>query len=294
MDYAELTVATTDLGINLNGHVVLDASVEPRIGGSAVVYRGILGPGKSVVAVKTIRFALHDDKAAVEVRVAQSPSVARLTWVEKHVLTEACLITVSDSGISLVLEWMGMGNASDYVKNSEIDPRPLLLDIASGLYYLHSLEAGPIVHGDLRGCNVLVSNTGRALLTDYGLSTLIDSSFDTSVPAPIHPTVRWMSPEDIESCAKPTVPSDVWGFGMVALELFTRKPPFNEIRSLRTVLARILRGPPDRPSDESTLSRLTDEWWTLCLSCWTWDVLCRPSMFDIGEMFAHNLGNRQF
>ena len=50
---------------------------------------------------------------------------------------------------------------------------------------------------------------------------------------------------------------------------------------MSSVLVKILRGVPDRPSIETTFSRLTDEWWDLCLLCWKRDPSLRPSMSDI-------------
>ncbi|KAI6108571.1 hypothetical protein EDD16DRAFT_1618788 [Pisolithus croceorrhizus] len=63
--------------------------------------------------------------------------------------------TEFDSTISIISEWMPMGNAYNYVQNTENDPRPLLEDIANGLYYLHDHELGPIVHEDLKGVSML-------------------------------------------------------------------------------------------------------------------------------------------
>ena len=41
--------------------------------------------------------------------------------------------------------------------------------------------------------------------------------------------------------------------------------------------------PRDRPSLEDTCSRLTDEWWNICSSCWTRDPSRRPSMLTVIE-----------
>ncbi|TEB23289.1 kinase-like protein, partial [Coprinellus micaceus] len=45
--------------------------------------------------------------------------------------------------------------------------------VADGLRYLHTLEP-PIVHGDLKGCNTLVTDDGHAIITDFGLSRIIE------------------------------------------------------------------------------------------------------------------------
>ncbi|KAI6112193.1 kinase-like domain-containing protein, partial [Pisolithus croceorrhizus] len=74
------------------------------------------------------------------------------------------ITTKFDNTVSMVTEWMERGNAHRYVQNMAVDPRPLLLDIARGLNYLHDLG---IVHGDVKGENVLISRGGRALITDF-------------------------------------------------------------------------------------------------------------------------------
>ncbi|KIN98588.1 hypothetical protein M404DRAFT_157433, partial [Pisolithus tinctorius Marx 270] len=77
--------------------------------------------------------------------------------------------------VSMVTEWMEQGNAHQYVRDVAVDPRPLvhqlvqLLDIAQELNYLHSHHS-VIIHGDLKGENVLISKVGHALITNFGLS----------------------------------------------------------------------------------------------------------------------------
>jgi len=65
---------------------------------------------------------------------------------------------------------------------------------------------------------------------------------------------------------------------MFSKELFTRKPPFGGIESVADVRSRIMRGPPDHPSDEETSDRLTDGWWDLCLQCWQREPSSRPGI----------------
>lgn len=68
---------------------------------------------------------------------------------------------------------MKNGSALKYINSTEevIDRMIILGDVASGLEYLHARH---IVHGDLRAANVLISDDGRACITDFGLSSLIE------------------------------------------------------------------------------------------------------------------------
>ena len=63
---------------------------------------------------------------------------------------------------------------------------------------------------------MLISEEGRALLTDFGLSSLTNSSFSMPTPAHISGTLPWMAPEMLDS-GEVTAAQDVWAFAMLAL-----------------------------------------------------------------------------
>ncbi|KAG6331767.1 hypothetical protein ID866_7320 [Astraeus odoratus] len=179
---------------------------------------------------------------------------------------------------------MEKGNAHDYVQDRDVDPRPLLTGIAAGLQYLHDFEPNPVYHGDLKGFNVLISNDGDALLADFGLSVSLSPTFNL-YSKPIGGTLNWMAPEYLESQeCNLTAEGDVWAFGMTVLELFTREPPFHELKALASLIAQVLQGPPPRPTDEKTCFRMSDEWWKICTSCWIRDPSRRPRMSDINAI----------
>jgi len=81
------------------------------------------------------------------------------------------------SQLCMISPWAEFGNAEEFFKTNEIDrvKTPFLLDIARGILYLHSAQPLPIIHGDLKGSNILVTADPdglgcRAQLTDFGLS----------------------------------------------------------------------------------------------------------------------------
>ncbi|KAF9443485.1 kinase-like protein, partial [Macrolepiota fuliginosa MF-IS2] len=76
--------------------------------------------------------------------------------------------------ICLVSPWMDNSNLNTYLMRNPAVPRiPLIHDIISGLEYLHSNH---VVHGNLKGVNVLVNASQRACLADFGLSTIRDDN----------------------------------------------------------------------------------------------------------------------
>ncbi|KAG6326255.1 hypothetical protein ID866_12834, partial [Astraeus odoratus] len=196
--------------ITLDEDIHRDESIIPISSGHALVYQGTSRSTGTKVAIKIVQGApAHAVKSALrEVHI----------WSKlrhENVVPLLGITTNLDGTISLVTEWMPHGNAHNYVQDPFIDPRPLLLDIARGLCYLHNYVR-PIFHGDVKGANVLISDRGRALLTDFGLAFLTSSSFSMSTPH--GSSLPWLAPENLDSheCAI-TRPGDIWAFGMTAL-----------------------------------------------------------------------------
>ncbi|KAG6329517.1 hypothetical protein ID866_9571 [Astraeus odoratus] len=100
-------------------------------------------------------------------------------------------------------------------------------------------------------------------------------------------TAAWLAPEVIDGSPS-TMESDVWAYGMTVLELLTAKRPYHGIEKIPAIMFKILKGPPPRPSDESTCSRMTDEWWDLCSWCWRRDPPSRPAISDVIEKLDQN------
>ncbi|KAL4064743.1 kinase-like domain-containing protein [Scleroderma yunnanense] len=213
--------------------------IEPPIifrGGNAIVYKGIHRPEGTMVALKMEKFP--DDESPKRILYEA------LVWskLSHKNIAPLCGFTItSDGSVSLVSPWQDRGNAHDYVQNSDVDPRPLLLGIARGVKYLHCHDSGPIAHGDLKGQNILIADHGRPLLTDFGSSSLPESSGTMILRPRGGGTLMWMAPEQLGDEIA-SVQSDVWAFGMTALELFTRKVPFQGVSTIPGLMARIMHG----------------------------------------------------
>ena len=69
--------------------------------------------------------------------------------------------------------------------------------------------------------NVLVSENGQALLTDFGLSFLTNSSFSLSTAKKGGGSIPWVALEILnDDCVKPSAAGDVWSFAMTVLVSF--------------------------------------------------------------------------
>ncbi|KAG8733950.1 hypothetical protein FRC11_014549, partial [Ceratobasidium sp. 423] len=98
----------------------------------------------------------------------------------------------------------------------------MMTDTLRGLSFMHSLESGPIAHGDMKLSNILVTSDERALICDFGRSRQPQDQPNeviVSGSSPFAGTVRYMSPElFVPDSARPTPAADMWAYGCVALE----------------------------------------------------------------------------
>lgn len=150
-----------------------------------------------------------------------------------------------------------------------------------------------IVHGDIKGTNILVTSTGRACLADFGLSSLLGDNILVwsslgSEPGRGGGTTRWKAPELFiqESEDKDSIPtpaSDVYSFSCVAYEILTGQIPFYEIKGSEAVTLKLFnsREQPSRPAPGKAAKELTDEAWSLLEDCWIHEPDQRPSLEEV-------------
>ncbi|KDQ08696.1 hypothetical protein BOTBODRAFT_118206, partial [Botryobasidium botryosum FD-172 SS1] len=133
----------------------------------------------------------------------------------------------------LMSPFMQNGTADDFVKlNPKVNRVQLLVQITQGLEYMHTRDP-PIIHGDLKANNILVSEDGSACLSDFGLSrtyvktnsldtTLATSCQPTSAPGitmAYHANFRWGSPEVLLEGMHRTPASDIYSLGRLKVEV---------------------------------------------------------------------------
>ncbi|KAJ7459289.1 kinase-like domain-containing protein, partial [Mycena latifolia] len=188
------------------------------------------------------------------------------------------------SSFCMVSPWMKNGTVLKYLRDrGRGDIRRLLLEIAQALEYLHSKN---IVHGDLRGANVLISDEGSACLTDFGLATSIsdvDRETETGFTSSSNRagSMRWLAPELISpkdfDCEKfiRTTASDVYAYACLCLELHTGSPPFSDVPEAAAMHMVIAGTRPAKPEG------ISEELWGIVTAAWQPDFRARPSISDI-------------
>ncbi|EUC60940.1 tyrosine kinase catalytic domain protein [Rhizoctonia solani AG-3 Rhs1AP] len=253
-------------------------------GGFSDVYRGQLTSGAEV-AVKVLRISVQRFSETSE--NIQDAAREIHTWSKcKHpnVLPLYGLVTFR-SRIGMVSPWMSGGTMPRYLKaNPEADRQTLCIQMCEGLTYLH--EYG-IIHGDLKGANVLIAEDGTPVLTDFGNSSLKDRTLKfTQAPGDDALTVRWSAPEFIRDSgiSLRTKASDVYALGMTIYEAIVGKVPYYGETEVQVIIMVALKQvPPERPIWMPMGHENGDRLWDLLSHCWSWDPETRPSVIQVTE-----------
>ncbi|KAL2467660.1 putative receptor-like protein kinase [Forsythia ovata] len=103
----------------------------------------------------------------------------------------------------------------------------IAVDVALALEYLHHGQENPIVHCDLKPSNVLLNEDMTARVGDFGISKLFGEE-EAEIQTNTLATIGYMAPE-YGSEGKVSTRSDVYSYGIILLEMFTRKKPTDEM-----------------------------------------------------------------
>ncbi|KAJ6742663.1 hypothetical protein OIU85_016721 [Salix viminalis] len=186
-------------------------------GSHASVYRGSNADG-SFFAAKGVPLDDHGHIRHLENEIA---ILKRLD----HVNIVQCYGTEKDGDMLYIfLELVSHGTLEQAYKNCRFEESQVshyTRQILQGLTHLHSRN---VVHGDLKCANILVTESGRIKLADFGLSKSMEDH-SQSLNLGLRSSY-WMAPE----VANPKrvgygFPSDIWSLGCTVTELSTRKYP---------------------------------------------------------------------
>jgi len=170
--------------------------------------------------------------------------------------------------------------------HDDADRGQLISGVADGLQYLHSKG---VVHGDLKGANILVASDAHPVLADFGLSA--NEAQKTQGQTTTHAfagTVRWMAPERLDpeqyglnGRTSRTFASDVYSFGMTIFEIYANRSPFSELGETQALIAAVSGKRPAHPGEDAVRRGLTPAIWTFVTRCWDHQPSARPSLADL-------------
>uniref|UniRef100_A0A3Q3FJZ8 non-specific serine/threonine protein kinase n=1 Tax=Labrus bergylta TaxID=56723 RepID=A0A3Q3FJZ8_9LABR len=205
-------------------------------------------PAKSLVDIDLA--SLRDPAGIFELVEVVGNGTYGQVYKGRHVKTgQLAAIKVMDV-TELVMEFCGAGSITDLVKNTKGNTLKedwiayISREILRGLAHLH---AHHVIHRDIKGQNVLLTENAEVKLVDFGVSAQLDRTVgrrNTFIGTPY-----WMAPEVIACDENPDATydyrSDLWSCGITAIEMAEGAPPLCDMHPMRALFL-IPRNPPPR------------------------------------------------
>lgn len=149
----------------------------------------------------------------------------------------------------------------------------ILRNVVQGLRYLHSSRP-PVLHGDLKGKNILIDSRFRAKLCDFGLA-LKSRKSPSGTPF-------WLPPEYLLGQVDYSPECDMYSFGIISYEIYSRKSPY-EGENFREVLQKVCNSRINkRPSIPDCMPPRMVE---IMKKCWSSDPSIRPKARELDFIF---------
>ncbi|KAJ1418405.1 Serine-threonine/tyrosine-protein kinase, catalytic domain [Sesbania bispinosa] len=217
ISYHELVEATK----NFDEHNLLGR------GSFGSVYKGELSSNAMVIAVKVFNLEVQEGSRSFDMECEAMRNLRHRNLVK--VIT-SCSNAVDFKAI--VMEFVSNGNLEKWLYShnyflSFLQRLNIAIDIASALEYLHHGNSKPVVHCDLKPSNVLLDENMVAHVCDFGISKLLEeeqSQIHTNTLA----TLGYIAPE-YGSKGVVSIKGDVYSYGIMLMEVFTRKKPTDEM-----------------------------------------------------------------
>ncbi|XP_023733190.1 L-type lectin-domain containing receptor kinase IX.1 [Lactuca sativa] len=207
-------------------------------GGFGGVYRGFLKDSNTYIAVKRVS---KSSKQGIKEYASEVKIISRLRHRNLVQLIGWCH---EKSELLLVYEFMENGSLDSHLFKAKTlltwgTRNKIAHGLASALLYLHEEWEQCVLHRDIKSSNLMLDSNFNAKLGDFGLAKLVDHEKGSQTTM-LAGTLGYMAPECLVT-GKATKESDVFSFGVVALEIacgrktIEYKAPENQIRLIQWV-----------------------------------------------------------
>ncbi|CAN1235314.1 LRR receptor kinase BAK1, partial [Linum perenne] len=199
-------------------------------GGFGKVYKGRLADG-TLVAVKRLK---EERTPGGELQFQTEVEMISMAVHRNLLRLRGFCMTPTER--LLVYPYMANGSVASCLRERPPSQPPLdwptrkriALGSARGLSYLHDHCDPKIIHRDVKAANILLDEEFEAVVGDFGLAKLMDYK-DTHVTTAVRGTIGHIAPEYL-STGKSSEKTDVFGYGIMLLELITGQRAFDLAR----------------------------------------------------------------
>jgi serine/threonine protein kinase len=210
-------------------------------GGMSVVYRARDRRLNRPVAIKILPPELAHDPAVTTRFTREAQTAAHLT--------HAHIVPIYDvgegSGIAyFVMALVTGGNLATLLAREPRQPlddvRRFLWEIADALAYAHLRG---VIHRDIKPDNILLDDTGRAIVTDFGIARAVEAGTRLTLTGVAVGTPVYMSPEQAVGEREIDGRSDIYSLGVLGYQMITGRVPFTAGNSMALLLKHVNERP---------------------------------------------------
>ncbi|XP_076945776.1 putative LRR receptor-like serine/threonine-protein kinase IRK [Bidens hawaiensis] len=240
----KLVMFSGEPDFSTGAHALLNKDCELGRGGFGAVYRTVLGDGRSVAIKKLTVSSLVKSQEDFEREVKKLGKIhhPNLVALEGYYWTPSLQL--------LIYEYVSGGNLYKHLHEDEDEDGNrssltwnerfnIILGIAKSLAHLHRLK---IIHYNLRSSNVLIDGLGEPKVADFGLARLLPMLDRYVLSSKIQSALGYMAPEFACKTVKITEKCDIYGFGVLVLEIVTGRRPVEYSEDDVVILCDMVRG----------------------------------------------------
>ncbi|KAL8552346.1 hypothetical protein ACS0TY_001155 [Phlomoides rotata] len=236
----KLVMFSGDADFSTGAHALLNKDCELGRGGFGAVYRTVLGDGRSVAIKKLTVSSLvkSQEDFGREIKTLGKVHHPNVVALDGYYWTPSLQL--------LIYEFVPGGNLYRHLHEgcnenylSWNDRFSIVLGAARGLAHLHQMK---VIHYNLKSSNILIDGSGEPKVADYGLARLLPMLDRYILSSKIQSALGYMAPEFACKTVKITEKCDVYGFGILVLEIVTGKRPVEYMEDDVVVLSDMVRG----------------------------------------------------
>ncbi|XP_047341062.1 leucine-rich repeat receptor-like protein kinase PXC2 [Impatiens glandulifera] len=237
----KLVMFSGEAGFDSGAQSLLNKDSELGRGGFGSVYKTVLNDGRSV-AIKKLNISSlikSQEEFEREIKILSEVRHKNLVAVEGYYWTPSLQLVMNEyvSNGTLYKHLHECGNEEEGLNWRQ--RLKAILGIAKGLCFLHEQN---LIHYNIKSTNVLIDETGEAKVGDYGLARLLPMLDRYILSCKIQSALGYMAPEFACRTVKITEKCDVYGFGILVLEVVTGKRPVEYMEDDVVVLCDLVRG----------------------------------------------------
>jgi serine/threonine protein kinase len=234
-------------------------------GGMGVIYRARQRHSRRIVAVKRVLSYRADSHGALQRFRREAQAVASLDHPNILPIYE---VSESEDGLPFFsMKFAEKGSLHENAASLSNQPRrcvELMAKVARAVEYAHSRG---VLHRDIKPGNILLSDRGEPLVSDFGLAKLLDGNNDLTRSLTTFGTAGFIAPEQANGAAADFTPAaDVYSLGAVLFNLLAGRPPFLGSNPL-SVIRQAFEIPAPKLRSLSRTSGIDRDLETICARC---------------------------